>query len=234
MLNTRYALAADLSDGKDVLEIACGAGMGLGLIAKRARRVVAGDFSAPLLDRARQNYGGRVAFARLDAHSLPFENGSFDLVLCFEAIYYFRDPRTFVLECKRILRPAGALVICAANPSCPGFCPSPYSHRYFRAEELRLLLAESNFAAVIHGAFPFSARTLQDLAVAAIRTTAARFRLFPRSMKGKEFLKRMFYGALIQIQEEVGAGSVCPEMLRPISPFEEESNYKVLYAIARR
>ena len=43
MLRTRYGWAAQYTAGKDVLEVACGAGLGLGWLAERARRVAAGD-----------------------------------------------------------------------------------------------------------------------------------------------------------------------------------------------
>jgi len=39
----RYHFAAGFCAGKDVLEVACGAGVGLGYLAKFAKRVVGGD-----------------------------------------------------------------------------------------------------------------------------------------------------------------------------------------------
>ncbi|HKV87258.1 MAG TPA: hypothetical protein VJT78_04610, partial [Candidatus Dormibacteraeota bacterium] len=36
----RYRMAAGLCDGRDVLEIGCGSGMGLPYLASRARRVI--------------------------------------------------------------------------------------------------------------------------------------------------------------------------------------------------
>ena len=41
----RYAFAAELSTGKDVLEVACGVGQGLGLLGCSAKSVVAGDYT---------------------------------------------------------------------------------------------------------------------------------------------------------------------------------------------
>lgn len=234
MLQTRYSLAAESCEGKDVLEIACGAGMGLGLLASKARRLVAGDFSELLLRRARQHYGSRVTFVRLDAHSLPFPDSFFDIVLCFEAIYYLSDPRRFVMECRRILRPSGTLIVCAANPACPGFNPSPYSNRYFSANELWLLFAEAQFRTAVYGAFPFLGIALREKAIALVRSAAARLHVFPRSMKGKELLKRTFYGKLVNVEAEIQAQLPFPrDAIHALSP-GGQAQYKILYAIAHR
>ena len=58
ILSTRYELARKHAQGKDVLD-ACGAGMGLGLLARTARRLVGGDIDERNLAIARQTYGSR-------------------------------------------------------------------------------------------------------------------------------------------------------------------------------
>src|ERR1041385_1197508 len=72
MLRTRYDLAARLAEGKEVLEVACGTGPGLGYIARHARRVVGGDYDEELIQQARRYYQDRVELHRLDAQDLPF------------------------------------------------------------------------------------------------------------------------------------------------------------------
>lgn len=42
---------------------------------------------------------------------LPFEDDSFDLVLCIEAFYYVADPAHAVGEMRRVLRPGGTVVL---------------------------------------------------------------------------------------------------------------------------
>ena len=45
----RYHLGAQLAQGKDVLEVACGAGIGLGLLQQDARSVVGCDYTGQVL-----------------------------------------------------------------------------------------------------------------------------------------------------------------------------------------
>src|SRR4030042_1188678 len=107
----RYQFAASFSEGKDVLEVGCGAGMGLGYLGKRARKVVGGDYTEYLLEIAKQNYKNRIPLLRLDAHFLPFRGQSFDRVILYEAIYYLAKPEEFFQDAKRVLRKDGALLI---------------------------------------------------------------------------------------------------------------------------
>lgn len=159
MLHTRYAYAARFCDGKDVLEVGCGAGMGAGLLAKGARLMVGGDFSDSLLRQAHRHYRDRIPFVRLDAHCLPFGDASLDVVILFEAIYYLRSPTHFLRECFRVLRSGGTLLLCSVNKEWPGFNPSPFSRNYVSAKELRQLLIDNHFEAESYGAFPFAPAT---------------------------------------------------------------------------
>lgn len=56
----RYRTVADRSSGKRVLEVGCGAGQGLGYVARQARSVVGGDYTANLLGMAQAQYAGRI------------------------------------------------------------------------------------------------------------------------------------------------------------------------------
>ncbi len=234
MLYSRYAHAAALCAGKDVLEVACGPGMGLGLLASQARIVVGADYTESLLRKAHTYYRDTVPLVRLDAHALPFKDSRFDVIVLFEAIYYLRDPDLFLSDCHRVLKPGGTLLVCSANKEWSGFNPSPYSTQYFSARELQELLLESQFDCQILGAFPGTASTASQKLVARIRKQAVRLNLIPKTMRGKEALKRLFYGRLVDLGEAVSEGMAPVEPLVTIPSWESSSRYKVLYALAER
>jgi ubiquinone/menaquinone biosynthesis C-methylase UbiE len=233
MLYTRYAYAAHFGEGKNVLELACGAGVGLGFQAKRARTVVGGDLSEPLLRRAHQHYQGKVPLVQLDAHALPFKDASFDVVILFEAIYYLAKPQKCIDECRRVLRREGILLISSANKEWSGFNPSPYSTQYFSAHELHQLLVSNEFEAEIYGAFSVSASTPAQKTIALVRKLAVRWNLTPKTMKGKELLKTIFYGRLVVMGPEIEENMAKPEQLYTLPENRETAQYKVLYAIGR-
>lgn len=234
MLYTRYHLAASYSAGKEVLEVACGAGLGLGFLARDARHVVGGDIHGQNIHIARENYkdNARVKLYMFDAQRLPFADESFDTVILYEAIYYLPDPWKFVQEARRVLRPGGNLLICTANREWGGFNPSPCSVRYFCARELAEMLRQGGFRPRIFGGFPDNPESLLPRVVFAVRKTAVRLRLIPNTMKGKEWLKRLFYGRLAPLGGQVQEGMAPLAPLKELAGHRGEPTLKVLYAVA--
>src|SRR5262245_32429763 len=111
----RYGWAAGFCGQKDVVEVACGSGPGLGALASVSRSLEAGDYSEDILKIAKAHYGARFPLRQLDAQALPYADASKDVVILFEAIYYIPDATRFVRECRRVLRPGGQVLIASAN-----------------------------------------------------------------------------------------------------------------------
>ncbi|OFW11080.1 MAG: hypothetical protein A3H27_05060 [Acidobacteria bacterium RIFCSPLOWO2_02_FULL_59_13] len=231
MLYTRYETAAAFSGGKAVLEVACGAGQGLGYLAKQAVRVVGGDYTERLLRLADRHYEGRIPLVRLDAHRLPFRNQSFDVIVLYEAIYYLVEPLDFLEECRRVLRGRGVLLISTVNREWGEFNPSPLSVRYPTARELRQLLTPRGFVTELFAAFPVSRDSAWAQIVGLLKRAAVSWGLIPKTMKGKELLKRLFLGRLAPTPPEVFDGMAELHPLVPITDTSVVSDYKVLYAI---
>lgn len=229
----RYRFAVDFCKDKDVLEVACGAGQALGYLARKARRVVGGDCTEKLVTSAKQYYKDRVELYLLDAHRLPFEDSSFDVVILFEAIYYLAKPEKFVIEAHRVLREDGVLLIATANKDWPEFNPSPFSTRYLSVPELQQLLVNNGYSAEFYGGFSAIPKTTKEKITAGIRRAAVKFNLIPKTMKSKELLKKVFYGKLLPLEAEIEEDMceyVPPE---PISADTINSEYKVIYSVAR-
>jgi ubiquinone/menaquinone biosynthesis C-methylase UbiE len=97
-----------------VLEIACGTGVvtrAMSLALPKSTSIVATDLNQPMLDVAIANGTSRpVEWRPADAMSLPFDDASFDAVVCqFGAMFFPDKPKAFA-EAKRVLKPGGAFV----------------------------------------------------------------------------------------------------------------------------
>lgn len=235
MLQARYSWAAQQARGKDVLEAGCGAGLGLPLLARVARSIQAGDVDAENLQAARTACGKNpnIGLRLFSAGQIPFPGASFDLVLLFEAIYYLPDAPRFFAEAHRVLRPEGSLLIVTANPARSGFNPSPFSTRYWSAGELLAGLEHAGFAARLEGAFPERAGWVAA-ATGWIRRAAVALKLVPRTMRGKAWLKRIFYGRLHPLPALLTEASGRPPALEDVKAAKDLRRYRVLYATARK
>ncbi len=232
-LLNRYQTARQYADAARVLEVACGAGMGLVYLDRAARMVVGGDYTGPLVQIAQSHYAGRVPLVQFDAHDLPFADGVFDRVLIFEAIYYMHDQARVIREARRVLARPGLLVLCSVNREWSGFSPSHSSTRYLSADELRQALDAEGFGRVeLFGAFPAAQTSLAGSVVALIRRAAASLNLVPMTLRGREALKRLFYGPLVPLPPEVDDQLASPEPLVPLSPGTDASGFKIIYAVA--
>jgi ubiquinone/menaquinone biosynthesis C-methylase UbiE len=231
MLHARYGFAREVCRGKDVLELACGPALGLNYLSKYARRAVGGDCNFNMLAAARSKR--QLPLLCLDAHCLPFADGSFDAILLYEAIYYLSQPQRFLGECRRILRPAGSLLVSLPNKRWPGFNPSPFSTRYFDANELREFFAGEKFDLEVYGVFPSVSSTRAQKARDWVRRSAVRHHLIPKSFKSKAWLKRLFYGSLRTIGEELADQEFPIDGLVPLDRTQDSSSFRVLYGHAR-
>ncbi len=97
------------------LDIATGGGHTALKFAPHVGQVVASDLTPRMLESARQFITGRgvdnVSFRQADAEDLPFDREQFDLVCCRIAPHHFPDVQRFLLECARVLKPGGLLML---------------------------------------------------------------------------------------------------------------------------
>ena len=230
MQHFRYRMAGHLAQGRDVLEIGCGSGMGLPYLAGHARRVVGGDYTMGLLLEARAHLP-KTDLVRFDAQHLPFRDASLDVVLMLEMIYYVADQATAFAECRRVLRPGGTLMVCVPNPERPDFNPSPFSTSYPNARELARLFEGNGFAVDVSGAFRVEVESARDRMLAPIRHFAVRYRLIPNSMRMKALVKRVLYGPLPKLGAVSDAMATPEQAVHLNGQTDVVRDFKNLYAV---
>jgi 2-polyprenyl-3-methyl-5-hydroxy-6-metoxy-1,4-benzoquinol methylase len=110
----RYRLAARLAGGRNVLDAACGEGYGSAMLAAAdAASVVGIDIDAATVAHARETHG--IDAREGDVSRLPFDDGTFDLVVSFETIEHVAGPEQALDEFRRVLSPGGMLVVSTPN-----------------------------------------------------------------------------------------------------------------------
>jgi SAM-dependent methyltransferase len=112
----RYTFAARLATGKRVLDAGCGAGYGSAELARVAEVVIGVDVAADAVEFARANYRlPNLSFEPASCTELPYPDGAFDLVVAFEVIEHLENWRGFLHQARRVLAPAGQLIVSTPN-----------------------------------------------------------------------------------------------------------------------
>lgn len=101
-------------DPRRVLEIAAGTGIVTEALhrALLEAEIVATDLNPAMLDIAAQRMSSdRVTFQPADALDLPFEDGSFSMVVCQFGVMFFPDKVKGNAEARRVLRDGGTYLL---------------------------------------------------------------------------------------------------------------------------
>ncbi len=97
----------------DTLEVAIGTGLNVAHYPEEVK-LTGLDLSPEMLAIARERTSGltrEVDLRQGDAHRLPFEDNTFDTVVCTYSLCNIPDARLAVTEMKRVLRPGGKLIL---------------------------------------------------------------------------------------------------------------------------
>jgi SAM-dependent methyltransferase len=139
-----YEWVAARVRGRDVIDMACGEGYGVEVLARGARRVTGVDANPDAYEHARLKYSRPgVVFARelVERYEEPC-----DAVVFLQTIEHVRDPETVLVHFRELLRPGGVAYVSTPNlltlapPGAPK-SDNPWHLKEYRAEEFRALCA---------------------------------------------------------------------------------------------
>jgi 2-polyprenyl-6-hydroxyphenyl methylase/3-demethylubiquinone-9 3-methyltransferase len=155
-----------LLDQRQILEVGCGGGLICEELARRGAKMEGIDPSKGALDTARthaeeQGLGQNIHYQQGYAESLPYEDGSFSAIVCFDVLEHVGDLKATIKEIARVLAPGGVFVFDTINrtliaravliwygenfPS-GGLKPGIHNyHDFIKPVELQNLLATNGF-----------------------------------------------------------------------------------------
>lgn len=110
-------VAAVVSPGDDVLDVACGTGIATRVAASvvgPSGTVVGTDINAGMVAFARQTSEKEwphIGWEEASASELPFEDDSFDTVICQQGLQFFPIPGDCLAEMARVTRAGGRMAV---------------------------------------------------------------------------------------------------------------------------
>ena len=111
--------ALDLRSGSRVLDVAAGNGNGTLAAARRWCDVTSSDYVPALLEAGRkraQAEGHPIKFQEADAENLPFEDGSFDVVISTFGVQFTPNQGQAAKEMARVCRSGGKIGLACWTP----------------------------------------------------------------------------------------------------------------------
>jgi ubiquinone/menaquinone biosynthesis C-methylase UbiE len=106
-------LLEEVEPGADVIELGCGTAEISAWIARRGLRPAAVDFSRAQLDlaeRLQREFGVTFPLIYANAEHVPYDFESFDVAVSEYGASLWCDPRRWLPEANRLLRPGGLLI----------------------------------------------------------------------------------------------------------------------------
>ncbi len=100
--------------GLSALDVATGTGHAARFLAKKQAHVFAVDINDEMLRVAQEESDKLslpVRYLYSPAHDLNFDEEAFHIITCRLAAHHFGNPDGFLSECRRVLKPKGALVL---------------------------------------------------------------------------------------------------------------------------
>jgi len=135
-MNRKSLATMEIQGGERVLELGCGGGELLGMIAEKitSGKVTGLDWS-PLAIRfckyqlRRFINQGKLDLFCQDAVQIPLPTNSIDSICTVNTVYFWDEPEAVFAECARVLNRGGRIVLC--NSDLSGLSTEDYPPEYF-------------------------------------------------------------------------------------------------------
>lgn len=101
-------------EGLQVLDVACGGGMWLRLLANKGARIAGIDIADRAIDYCRSSLPNGE-FHVSAAEELPFERDRFDVVTCMGSLEHFADKALALTEMRRVAKTGAVFVLLVPN-----------------------------------------------------------------------------------------------------------------------
>jgi SAM-dependent methyltransferase len=204
----RYSWARELINEDAIgLELCCGSGQGLKVVSEKLQKLYAIDITESLINQAKKNAPDNVICSKEDGITFLEKSGNetFDFILMFECIYYFESLEELIKLAKNCLKPGGLILFTWPNPFKEGFVRCEHTYSYPSIKDIRKFVKgkNENFETKFFGYEISNKKSLIGILKSKIKNFAVKFNLIPKTQKGRQFLKRIFQGKMIQMPNTV-------------------------------
>ena len=98
---------------EELLDCGCGTGPMISLLYEKdsSKKYTGLDITPRMIEVAKNKKLEGVNWVVGDCENLPFEENSFDAIICSNSFHHYPNPEKFFESAKRVLRPGGRLIL---------------------------------------------------------------------------------------------------------------------------
>ena len=100
-------------DYHDLLDCGCGTGPMISLLYEKdpTKNYTGLDITPKMIEMGKAKNLAGVKWVVGDCENLPFDDNSFDVIICSNSFHHYPNPQRFFDGAKRVLRPGGRLIL---------------------------------------------------------------------------------------------------------------------------
>lgn len=100
-------------DYQDLLDCGCGTGPMISLLYEKdpSKHYTGIDLTPRMIEVGKAKNLAGVDWVVGDCENLPFEENSFDAIICSNSFHHYPNPQRFFNSAKKVLRPGGRLIL---------------------------------------------------------------------------------------------------------------------------
>jgi ubiquinone/menaquinone biosynthesis C-methylase UbiE len=104
--------------GSRILDVGCGTGEMVAKLTERGYEAWGVDLAEPMIAFASERYGSS-RFRVGDIEKIPFDDSTFDAVVCLGVVEYLVDDEQALKEIRRVLKPGGSAIVSTPSAISP-------------------------------------------------------------------------------------------------------------------
>jgi len=103
----------DKEDYQDLLDCGCGTGPMISLLYEKdsTKNYTGLDITPKMIEVGKSKNLNGVKWIVGDCEDLPFDDNSFDVIICSNSFHHYPNPQRFFASVKRVLRSGGRLIL---------------------------------------------------------------------------------------------------------------------------
>lgn len=202
---------------KSVLEVGCGTGRFTFALAGAGHKVRAVDYSAAMLDTCRERqqqeqHGKDIEFSEASIFELPFEDDSFDAVVCIHVLMHLPEHAEAVRELIRVVKPGGRVIFDIRNTTSLNRISYPFRRLMQRVQGrdpwyvwyttpqglAQLVMPMRGRVTRVRGLFPFKPNKVGSAGMGLIKAM--------ESGDDNAWIRRFGHIQMMQVTKEANAG----------------------------